>query len=284
MKNLKLIIYLFVFSMTFIACENDNFGPIESTVTETEEVVIGFLDDNNGASLLEDGGEVVFEVFLSKALSYDGNVELEVTSSDGSIESSGVQEVTYQENFIIPAGVTSVPVTFTFSDDTLNDGEETYTVRIKNFTTATTLTQQYVISASDVNKKERIVKVYDVLPTVVETTVGDVQVEFTWRNSSADLDLYLIRGTELLNANVIDYSVGTTTTEIVELPTLEVDNIFTVYAQYWTSPVAVDYTMTFTFPDAQEIEYTGTISDDSILFQFNKETNGDDVTYIISQL
>ena len=284
MKNLKLIIYLFVFSFAFIACENDDFGPVESTVTETKEVVIGFSDDINGAIVLENGGEVVFNVSLSRALPYDGMVELEVTSSDGSIESTGVQEVTYQESFMIPAGTKIVPIKFTFSDDTISDNGEIYTVKIKNFSTSETLTDLYIIGATSIDEKERTVKVYDVLPDMIETIVGDVTIEFIWRDSSRDMDLYLIRGTELLNANVIDSSEGFTTTEIVDLPSTEADNTFTVYVNQYAFTADVDYRIKFTFPDAQEIEYTGTISQDSSLFQFDKVTNGGDVSYLIIKL
>ncbi|MDY0781186.1 hypothetical protein [Tenacibaculum sp. IB213877] len=283
MKKFK-ILYIFIFSSVFIACENDDFEPVKSSYTQTEEVQIGFSDNNNGAIVLEDGGQVSFDVFLSKALPSQGVVELEVVSSDGSIESNGVRELEYSETIIIPEGATTVPVELTFFDDTVSDGGETYTVKIKNFTTVETLTSFYIVSTADVTKKERNVQVYDVLPEIVETTVGDVQIELTWRDSSRDMDLGLFIGTEFDLNNLVDASTGVTTTEVVELPLAESDNLFSVYVDQYLFTAAVDYLITFTFPDGQELEYSGTINEDSFLFHFTKSTDGDNVTYLITEL
>lgn len=188
MKKIKLSIYTLLLSLALVSCESETTNLVEGVATPTEQVVIEFSDTNLKTDVLENGGTATYQVSLSKPLPVDGVVVFDISSSDGSIESTaGVGEVSHNE-VKIPAGETSVSVTFTFTDDTVSDAEEIYNVSIKNLNVSETLIKHFIT----LNEKSgaRTINVYDTLPLVVEAPLGDADIVLNWPGSE-DLDLYL---------------------------------------------------------------------------------------------
>ncbi len=285
MKNIKLTIYIVLFSLGFIACNNETTDPVIGTPVSTSQVEIAFSDSNNNANVLEDGGQTSVSVSLSKSLPFDVMVELEITSSDGSLEDdAGQAELTYDKMITISSGSTSANANFSFIDDGKSDGAETYTVKIKNATTSVTSTEYFITAASDAEQQTRTFTVYDTLPDVVDTTSGSVKIDLMWSESSRDMDFYILNAPEPLNSNVVDRSEGFTTTESVDLPEAADDITYYLYINQYFFTADVDYTIDFTFPDGQTMNYTGTVTEDSNVMSLAKVTNGDTITYTITKL
>ena len=280
MKNLKNLIYIMLAAFIFTACENDDFGSVEGEFTMPTQVKIGFTDDNEGMSVLEAGGMVSLELSLSSAVSYDAVFQLELTSSDGSLETTaGITEVTYPTVVTISAGQTSATVDLTFVDDTIDDVMETYTLSIADITSETSM-DSFVL----LGEMSRILNVFDSLPLEVTTTSGDVGITLTWTDAGYDMDLYITEGNQDINGAVVDSSLGFTTTESTTLPSDVLDGEYSVYINQYAFTADVPYTITFDFPDGGQEVFTGIVSDDSFVVTFGKTTNGADIVYSISQL
>lgn len=292
MKTIKNILLTTLLASAFIACENDDFGPVEGTVTPTEQVEIGFTDSNDNAMVLEAGGTVTYDIALSKPIQYDGVVSLSVTSSDDSLETTpGVTEVSYGEA-TIPAGSTTASITLTFSDDTIVDPLETYTVTLSNFVTTETLTEQFITPTTLEENRSRKVGVYDVLPIVINTEPGDVEINLDWR-SSEDLDLYL-RDQPTVFSTVLGNSWFSQPENITMAGTLA-DGDYYIGLDNFNVPTPYNVPCTFklVFPDGnEEILLSALETTDSqpangepdIWFKVSKTTNGSNVTYTILQL
>lgn len=280
MKNLKNLIYIMLAVLVFTACENDDFGPVEGEFTMPSQVKIGFTDDNEGMSIIEAGGMVSLELSLSNPVSYDAVFQLELTSSDGSLETTaGVTEVTYPTVATISAGQTSTTVDLTFADDTIDDVMETYTLSIADITSETSM-DSFVL----LGETSRVLNVFDSLPLEITTTGGDVGVTLSWTDSGYDMDLYIVEGNQDLNGAVVDSSLGFTTTEPTTLPSDVADGDYSVYINQYLFTADVPYTMTFDFPDGAQEVLMGTVSEDSFVITFSKTTNGSEIVYAISQL
>ena len=285
MKNIKLSICAVLLSLGFVACESEITEPVVGTTTSTQHVTLGFTDDSNGTTILEDGGQSTITVSLSSVLPYDAMVELEVTSSDYSLESDGIAEVSYDNVITIPAGSTSGSSTFTFVNDEKDDALETYSIGIKNTTTASTLTTHYITLVADEAQTSRSLVVVDALPTTIETTAGVVDVDLQWADGSRDMDFYLMTAMERPTlGNTIDFSEGLTTTESVALPDTADDSTYYLFINQYQFVADVDYTVTFTFPDGQTHVISSTVNDDTHVASFDKVTDGNTVKYIITKL
>lgn len=285
MKKIKLSIYTLLLSLAFISCESETTDLVEGTVKETQQIEVGFSDTNNNAIVLEDGGKASLEVFISKALPYEATVELEITSSDNSLKkASGDDELTYDAMVKIPAGSTSVAANFSFINDEKSDGSETYTVVVKNVTTSSTLTGQYITNSNDQAKLSRTILVFDTLPDVIKTTQGAVDMNLSWLDGRRDMDLYLLtEDARPTRANTIDFSEGFRPSETVTLPAAQADGKFYLFVNQYRFTADVDYTMKYTFPDGQMLDLSGTVSDDSVIYTINKITNGSEIIYLISK-
>ncbi|CAM1360206.1 hypothetical protein [Tenacibaculum xiamenense] len=285
MKNIKLTIYIVLFSLGFIACTNETTDPVIGTPVATSQVEIGFSDSNNNANILEDGGQTSVSVGLTKSLPFDVMVELEITSSDGSLEDdAGQAELNYDQMITISAGSTSANANISFVDDGKSDGAETYTVKIKNATTSVTSTEYFITASSDKTQQSRTLNVYDQLPDVVDTTEGSVKIDLMWSESSRDMDFYILNAPEPLVSNIVDRSEGFTTTESVDLPATADDITYYLFINQYLFTADVEYTIDFTFPDGQTMNYTGTVTQDSNVMSLAKVTDGDTVTYTITKL
>lgn len=286
MKNLKSILYLLLFSFAFVACENNDFDPVEVNYKDPKQVKIVFTDQNNGEIVVEDGGQASFELSITEALPYDAEITLRVTSSDGSLETTaGVNEVSYDETIMLPAGQKSTAINLSFVDDNLNDTYEVYTLEVANFKTSESLKDYFVISSSLESEKYRKVIVFDDMPDEIVTTVpGDVSIELNWRDASRDMDLYIFRGFSLTRAALIDFSEGFSTREEITLPAGEADNLLGVYVNQYQFTADVDANIVFKFPDETERTYSYTVSQPQFVFSLVKITQGEQVVYAINRL
>ncbi|MGB1042690.1 MAG: hypothetical protein ACPGU6_04790 [Tenacibaculum sp.] len=286
MKKIKLSIYTILLSLALVSCESETTDLVEGTVKETQQIEVGFSDTNNNAVVLEDGGKASLEVSISKALPYEATVELEITSSDNSLKkASGADELTYDAMVKIPAGSTSVAANFSFINDEKSDGSETYTVVVKNVTTSSTLTGQYITNSIDQAKLSRTILVFDTLPDVIKTTEGAVDMNLSWLDGRRDMDLYILtENARPTRANTIDFSEGFRPSETVTLPAAQADGKFYLFVNQYRFTADVDYAMKYTFPDGQMLDLSGTVSDDSVIYTINKITNGSEIIYLISKV
>ncbi|MCF2875952.1 MULTISPECIES: hypothetical protein [unclassified Tenacibaculum] len=290
MKKIKLSIYILLLSLGFVSCESETTDPVEGIATATEQIVIGFSDTNLKTTVLENGGTATYQVSLSKPLPVDGVVVFDITSSDGSTEStSGVGEVSYGE-VKIPAGETSATVTFTFADDTVADAEEIYNVSIKNLSVSTTLIK-YFITLNN-KSSERTINVYDTLPLVVEVPVGDMDIVLDWPGSE-DLDLYL-RSEAKITSTVIANSWFSQPEEVTITQALADGDYFLGLDNYdIATPYNIPCTLSLNFSGGKSevlltsLETTATAAangEPDIWYKINKVTYGSKVTYTIIKL
>ena len=247
-----------------------NFGEF----TGLEQVKVRFNDDNTNPVLFE-GETTSFRLGMPAAVDGKVTVEMEVTSTDGSVEAVFVNPVVFER------GQSEIVYDFTPTDDGIDESGEVYTLTIKDITVelANGSTEFFTFAGDNT----RTITIKDV-PTPVVTTPGDVQVVLTWGEASRDMDLFLVTGDQNLSGTVIDSSLGFTTTESTTLPGSQADGIISVYINQWAFTADVDYTMTFTFPDGQQKVYDSTVTQDSFVFTMDKTTSGSDVTYNITEL
>ena len=276
-----------IVGVVFTSCEDDDTVANESLLNEPTQVKVEFTDLNDGTEVLEDGGTVALELSLSQALTYDAIGTIEVTSSDGSLETSpGVTEVTYTTTFALSAGETTATINLTFADDTLDDVSEVYTVTISNLESVDGAypTTSFLLGGDTT----RTINVLDNFATVVVTVVGDVTIIFTWDDGS-DLDIRLRdSGLSTISTGYLWASGGS---ESVTLAETEPDDLYTVSIRPWdVADSEQNWTLEFVSPAGSEF-FTGTLTnassgwsqEDNIL-QIEKVTSGADVTYTLTQL
>lgn len=286
MKYLNKILFAAIAAIAFTSCETDDFDPVEATSFDPEQVEISFSDTNKNVMALEAGGTANYEISLSKALPLEASVTFKITSSDGSIESNGAQEVSYSE-VMFAAGETSKELVLTFADDAKEDAREVYTVAIENLTFTESQNSNFILLTNDVENQSRTVKVYDSLKTVV-TTAGDATVTLSWRDAATDLDFGMFNSA----GSSIDFgSAFNTTPETLTLLEAEPDDIFTFTIYVWSAgSSAIEYNLEFVSP-TETVDFTsnlvnasgfyGTIED---TLEVLKTTNGSEVTYVIGKI
>ncbi|WP_272150729.1 hypothetical protein [Tenacibaculum aiptasiae] len=290
MKKIKLSIYILLLSLGFVSCESETTDLVEGVATATEQVVIGFSDTNLKTNVLENGGTATYQVSLSKPLPVDGVVVFDITSSDGSTESTaGVNEVSHNE-VRIPAGETSASVTFTFSDDTVADAEEIYSVSIKNLNVSQTLIKHFIT----LNEKSsgRNINVYDTLPLVIQAPLGDADIVLNWPGTE-DLDLYL-RSEAKITSTVIANSWFSQPEEVTITQALADGDYFLGLDNFnVATPYSIPCTLAINFAGGKsEVLLTSLDTvvaappngEPDIWYKINKATDGSTVTYTIIKL
>lgn len=280
MKNIKFIALLFSLTL-LISCGEDDVDSVTNpgVFTPTSEISIGFIDSNDGQTVLENGGSVSLTVGLSvNPLSVPTEVTLGISSSDGTVDGASVPTT-----LTIPAGETSVDLTVTFADDGVNEGTipETFTVEIldADFGGSTV----FYLTPADVT---RTVDVVDTLPVIVVTTPSDVDFNFAWIGTS-DLDIR-IRDAAL---NTIDTGYSVTPGETVTLGQTDADGVYTLSVRPWTvADPTSDYLIEFVSPAGTE-SFIGTVTlgagfwaDEFGVLEVLKETSGTVVTYTFTEL
>jgi len=287
MKKIKYIFSLLLLSIAVISCDNNINSNAEGTFTEVSEVSIGFVDHNDNQTILEDGGTVTFDVALSKALEVDAEVTMSITSSDGSLSTSGINEVSFASTANIPAGSTTASFTFTFADDGLSDNMEVYTVTIGNLTTDSVLTQQYVTVDASVGANKRTVNVADSLPITVVTTPADVDFNFSWVGNANDLDCRIRNS----SGTTIDTGYSVSPGETVTLPQAAADGTYIFSIRPWTvASASISFSVDFVSPAGTEtfngtlLNATGFWSMEIPYLQIDKVTNGGVVTYTLIKI
>lgn len=290
MKKIKLSIYTLLLSLAIVSCESETTNLVEGVATATEQVVIGFSDTNLKTDVLENGGTATYQISLSKPLPVDGVVVFDINSSDGSIESTaGVGEVSYNE-VKIPAGETSVNVTFTFTDDTVSDAEEIYSVSIKNLNVSQTLTKHFVTLKED--NGIRTINVYDTLPLVVEAPLGDADIVLNWAGSE-DLDLYL-RSEAVITSTVIANSWYSQPEEVTITQALADGDYYLGLDNYdVATPYSIPCTLAINFAGGKSevlltsldtVATAAANGEPDVWYKINKTTNGTKVVYTIIKL
>lgn len=280
MKNIFKITTILLVLLVW-SCEQDDSGANEDLVVTPTQVTVSFTDQNDGTVLLEDGGAVTLEVTLDEALTYDSILTLEVTSSDGSIETTpGVMEVAFTPVANLAAGETSASFDFVFSDDTITDGTEVYTVSIANLESASgAYAINRFITGADITRT--ITAVEGDLPLTVVTTAGDVNVLLEWATAE-DLDLYLRDEPGFDGGNPNIATSWFSQPESMPIAGGLADGTYYIGVDSFldTAPFGVACTLTLTFPDATA-EVLLTELNDFIWIQVDKSTNGSVVTYTI---
>lgn len=290
MKKIKLSIYAALLSLAFVSCESETTDLVEGTVTPTKHIVVEFSDSNLKTDVLEDGGVASYQVSLSKPLPVDGVVTFDISSSDGSTETTnGLGEISYNE-VVIPAGQTSADVTFTFNDDNLADSEETYTISIKDFKTSEVLNDYFFTLNQESSLRE--VTVFDELPLSVETSLGDTDLILNWPGGE-DLDLYL--RSEPTTASTVYANSWFSQPESVTISQSLPDGDYYLGLDNYNvaTPYSIPCTLTISFPDGKSelllssLDTTASAAANGgpdIWFKITKVTNGDKVVYTIIQL
>lgn len=280
MKNILKITTILLLCLVW-SCEQDDSGANEDLVVTPTQVTVSFTDQNDGTVLLEDGGAVTLEVTLDQALTYDSILTLDVTSSDGSIETTaGVMEVAFTPVANLAAGETSASFDFVFSDDTITDGTEVYTVSISNLESASGVYPiNRFITGADLTRT--ITAVEGDLPLTVVTTAGDVNVLLEWATAE-DLDLYLRDEPGFDGGNPNIATSWFSQPESMPIAGGLADGTYYIGVDSFldTAPFGVPCILTLTFPDATA-EVLLTELNEFIWIQVDKSTNGSVVTYTI---
>lgn len=277
MKYLKRILFVAIAMIAFTSCETDDFGPVEATSSNPEQVKVSFKDTNDNAQLFE--GETV-EYRLGMPTAIDGSVEvlLEVTSSDGEVEA------VFTNPIVLERGQREIIFEFTPSDDGVSESSEVYTLKIKEIN-ATFIDGSTTFFAFN-GDNTRTLGVRDV-PTPIVTTAGDLTFNFTWSGNS-DLDCRLVD-----NPPAFQYDTGYTTTpgETVTLVDAVPDGDYLFRVRPWTvSDTSIDYAIDVVAPTETQT-FSGTFTDltgfwsmEFVVLEINKSTSGSVVTYTINQL
>jgi len=274
MKNiLKISILSMVLGFSFYSCDDDDSIPNQDLLFVPTEVAVSLSRVSTDVSVPESGGQVVYNVDLTSALSYDLDVTLDVVSSDGSIETTtGLVELSGVGSATIASGDTTVTFTIDFIDDTVLDFTETYTFSIGSIVSSGSSSDSYLL---DVSSSESIL-VTDT-PDII-TTAGDFDINLDWTGNT-DLDLYLRDG----DGSTIDYSWYSQPENITFLESYADGDYAIGVDDYYDSPLPTSCDLTLTFPDGQTLPLLDEATADFIWFQVTKLTNGSEVWYYIIQ-
>ena len=270
MKKLKNILYIALFSLLAVSCE-DNTDSITNPGALSplpQEVKVSFTDDNATSSPYE-GETMTYRLEMPFAITGTVDVTLAVTSSDGTVEADYPTSITFVD------GQSAVYFDVTPADDGVSE-DEIYTIAITG------------VSFSNDNyfawtgESLRTIEVKD-MPHPSE---GPVEITLNWTDTSRDMDLYLIEGNQVLGGTLLDYSFYDFP-ESVTLSDGTPDATYSIYIDQYVFTVPVDFTMTFDYPEpalASEV-FTGTVSSSGFVFTFTKTTSINGVvSYSVTQL
>lgn len=278
MKNILKFSTFLLLVAVFWSCEEDDnvantdLGAIPTQVNVSLQMV------SDASTVSENGGTVNFEVSLENSLPIDIDITLDVTSSDGSNETtSGIPEFTLTEG-VITSGTTSVIITATFVDDTIMDITETYTFSLANAQFSSSNSDYYITSNPSTSSQ---VTVIDELDPTITTIVGDVSIVLDWAGFE-DLDLYLRDEPGFDGgAGNIDFSWYSQPEEMTIDATLSDGEYFIGFNDFSGSP-SVPCDLTLTFPDGQELQVADEATADVVWIPITKITVGDEVWYFIN--
>jgi hypothetical protein len=281
MKNIyKILLFFALGSFLFISC-NDNEDETALVITPIETAISLSTDTTIQTSLLEEGDAISLTINLSAALPFDVNVTIDAISNDGSTNSGGTEELTYNKITTIVAGTTSANVDVVFNDDTVNDGVETYTLTLSKVVPLDGNFPDYTIIETTGN----LSYMFNVenAPITITTIAGNADIVLTWASSS-DLDLRLFEGNQDLT-NQIDGSFSVAPMETVILPAGSADGEYSLWVEKWPSfSGEEDITVTLTFPSGAPVVFDRKITSDGFFLLVIKETIGTDVNYTFETL
>jgi hypothetical protein len=274
MKKIKNIIYIALFSLLAVSCE-DNTGSITNPGELSplpQEVKVSFTDENATSSPYE-GETMTYRLEMPFAITGTVEVALSVTSSDGTVEAEYPTSITFVD------GQSAVYFDVTPTDDGVVE-EEIYTIAI----TGVSFSNDNYFAWTGENS--RVMGVRDV-PTPIVTTAGDFTFNFTWSGSS-DLDCRLVDNPTV---SVLDAGYTTSPGETVTLVDGVPDGDYLFRVRPWTvSDASIDYTIEIVAP-TETRSYSGTFLDleggwsmEFVVLEINKATSGATVTYTINQL
>ena len=274
MKKLKNILYIALFSLLAVSCE-DNTDSVTNPGELSplpQEVKVSFTDDNATSSPYE-GETMTYRLEMPFAITGTVDVEISVTSSDGTVEADYPSSITFVD------GQSAVFFDVTPTDDGVTE-DEVYTIAITD------------VSFSNDNyfawtgENSRVMGVRDI-PTPIVTTAGDFTFNFTWSGSS-DLDCRLVD-----NPPAFQYDTGYSTSpgETVTLVDGVPDGDYLFRVRPWiVSDSSIDYAIEVVAP-TETRNYTGTFLDlvggwsmEFVVLEINKATTGATVTYTLNQL
>mgnify|MGYP003323150995 FL=1 len=282
MKNIKYLALLFSLTL-LISCGQDEVDSVNNpgVLTPTSEIHLGFIDSNDDLPLILESGSdpIVFTIGTNvNPLNVPMTISLGVSSSDGTVDG-----VSVPGSVVIPAGETSVDVVVNISDDGVAEGTaiETFTIEILDADFGGS--DVYYLSPGDIT---RSFDVTDTLPLIVITTVGAVDFNFTWSDTS-DLDC------RIRNAlgTTIDTGYSVTPGENVTLPAGAPDGVYTFSIRPWfVNSSAIDYLIEMEVPSGEIYPFDGKLfnatnfwSQEITSLQITKSTDGTEVTYTIVQ-
>ena len=289
MKNIYKISLLFTLcGFIFTSCEQN----IDDTIAPTVEKVsanVSLTKITTDEFILEAGGVVDFNITLSNALPFNAIASLDIVSSDGSlVTTSGLEEIIYNSEITIAAGVTSTTFSLTFVDDTISD-IETYTVTLSNFRPSDgNFPDLAEITAS--TPLTETIEVYDVLPVIIKTTTADVEINFTWAGTN-DLDCRL-RTAALGSVDAgYAYSTNGTIGETMDFLGSEPDGDYVISIRPWTvNDSSIAFSFDFVHETGNKVfsstleNATGGWNQEDLFLEINKVTDGAEVTYTFTQI
>jgi len=272
-RNLKfLTIICMIFGLSFYSCDEDDSVANEVLADAPTQVIVGFDDANDGASISE-GESLSFNVSLGQGLPFDTTISLEVTSTDGT-----TSEVSFTNDVAVSAGTTSHTFDVLFNPDSSGASQDyTFALSLGSNTSSDTY-----ITAGEL---QRIVTVSD--PAIIVTTiVGDVVINFTWAGTS-DLDCRLRDG----SGSDVDTGYSISPGEMLDFLASQPDGDYTLSIRPWTVvDTSIDFTFDFVHPTGN-MAFNSTLENASggwaqedVFLLINKATSGGDVVYTFTQL
>jgi len=274
MKKLKNILYIALFSLLAVSCE-DNTDSITNPGELSplpQEVKVSFTDDYATSSPYE-GETMTYRLEMPFAITGTVDVTIAVSSSDGTVEADYPTSITFVE------GQSAVYFDVTLTDDGVTE-DEIYTIAI----TDVSFSNDNYFAWTGANS--RVIGVRDI-PTPIVTTAGDFVFNFTWSGSS-DLDCRLLDNPPTVEYDIGEsYSPGETVTLVDDVP--DGDYLFRVLP-WRVNDSSIDYTIEVVAP-TETRNYTGTFLDlvggwstEFVVLEINKATTGATVTYTLNQL
>jgi hypothetical protein len=226
-----------------------------STISD-ESAKVSVLDDDAPSILVEDadvaeGEDAVVTVSLSEAHRKD--VTFAWTTVEGSATADDYTGGT--DTVTIPAGATSVDLTFPTVGDSAIEGDEVFTVEITDVTNATTADGSATVTITDDDLPTLSVddsSVDEGASTTVEVTLSeafgsDVSVDWTLNPGTATEDDFVqASGTTIIPAGTTSALIPVTTSED---GAIEPDEMFTVELSNPTSATIADGTGRITVVD-----------------------------------
>ena len=275
MKKLKNILYIALFSLLAVSCE-DNTDSITNPGELSplpQEVKVSFTDDYATSSPYE-GETMTYRLEMPFVITGTVDVTIAVSSSDGTVEADYPTSITFVD------GQSAVYFDVTLTDDGVTE-DEIYTIAI----TDVSFSNDNYFAWTGANST---IAVRDT-PTLIVTTAGDFVFNFTWSGLN-DLDCRLVDNPPVYEYDTgytMSMSRGETVTLVDDVP--DGDYLFRVLP--WTvNDSSIDYTIEVVAP-TETRNYTGTFLDlvggwstEFVVLEINKATTGATVTYTLNQL